>query len=104
MNDLLLAPFVALRRLPQLWFEALHPNPLITGETQRAISEKMAAVGEGLLAAHTETMLAALDLGEALMTGRLPESPLQTQQRIAEAALAPAARRVRANMRRLSQP
>jgi hypothetical protein len=103
MNDLFLAPFVIMRRLPQLWFEALHPNPLNSRETQRAVSEKLAAFGEGVIAAQTETLVAMADFAGAVMTGRVPDSPLVTQQRITEAALAPAGKRVRANMRRLAR-
>jgi len=103
MNDLFLVPFVIMRRLPQLWFEALHPDPLTSRETQRAVSEKMAAFGEGVIAAQTEVLVAVVDFTGAVMAGRMPDSPLLTQQRITEAALAPAGRRVRANMRRLSR-
>ncbi len=101
MDDLFLAPLVIFRRLPQLWFEALHPNPLISGETQRAITEKVAAIGEGLLAAHTEALAVTLDMGAALIAGKLPAT--DSMDRITEAALAPARKRVRANMRRLSR-
>ncbi len=101
MDDLFLAPFVILRRLPQLWFEALHPNPAISRETQRAINEKIAALGEGLVAAHAEALASTLDMTTALLNGRLPEA--NAMERITEAALAPARKRVRANMRRLSR-
>ncbi len=101
MDDLFLSPLVILRRLPQLWFEALHPNPLISGETQQAITEKFSAISEGFVAAQSEMLSATLDAGMALLSGRLPS--ITPMERITEAALAPARNAVRANMVRLSQ-
>jgi hypothetical protein len=102
MYRLFHAPFVIARRLPQLWFEALHPNLMMRDETRRATMEKLAAIGEGIVGVQVEAMKAAMEVTAAMMTGRAPMAKAaRMPRRIANAAFAPAGRRVRANARRL---
>jgi len=104
MDDLFLVPLVIMRRLPQLWFEALHPNPLVGDETWRAVNEKLAAFGEGVVGANVEAFRAVVELGSAVASGKLSQrAAIEMPERIARAALAPAVRRVKANARRLGR-
>ncbi len=104
MSSLFLAPYVVMQRLPQLWFEALHPNPMVSDESSRAVTEKVTAVSEGMLAAHVEACKTPFMMGLALLNGHSPASAaLGAPRRIAKAALAPLEREVTANVKRLTK-
>ena len=100
--DLMLAPMVALMRLPVMATETQHGAALRT-ETKRAVSEKLAAVAEGVMSAQISVMQSALGFWPEVFAGRAP-SLLSgvAMERSVNAALKPASRRVKANYKRLS--
>jgi hypothetical protein len=103
VSGLVLAPMVIWARLPILWYEALNPDPSRRSETNRMVVEKIAAAQEGMLAANLAVAQATFDAGFAMMAGSSPaRETRKAAERIMQAGLAPAARRVRANARRLS--
>ncbi|HRJ69552.1 MAG TPA: hypothetical protein PK812_08090, partial [Beijerinckiaceae bacterium] len=69
MNSFFLAPLVIAHRLPQLMFEAFHPNPFAREESARAVTEKVAALNEGIVAAQAEAMRAPFLIGLAFLNG-----------------------------------
>ena len=77
-------------RLPMLWAMAWHPTPKRRAEALRMVTEKSAAAAEGIAAAWSQAALAGVRI--------MGDNPME---KVAEAALKPARRRVRANARRL---
>jgi hypothetical protein len=104
LSGLWLSPFVMASRMPILWAESLNPNPGSRSETNRMMAEKMAAVQEGALAAQTTLGQAMLETWAALAFGQVPKTtPRNTADAMMQAGLAPAARRVKANAKRLGK-
>jgi hypothetical protein len=104
LSGLWLSPFVVAARLPILWFESLNPDPGSRTETNRMVSEKLAAVQEGMLAAQVTLGMAMTENAAAMIFGRVPQStPRNTTEAMMNAVLAPAARTVKANVRRLGK-
>jgi hypothetical protein len=102
--DVVLAPMVVALRLPYLWWEAFGGNAFGRRESTVMVTEKLEALRRGAAAAQVEAVHVAFDA--ALAAARLKpqqsaELLLSGPQRIANAALRPAARRVRANVKRL---
>lgn len=85
-------------RLPMLWAMAWSPSPARRVEALRMITEKQAAVAEGMNAASLE----ALSQWMKLVSGQ-GISAEAAGKRIMQAAQRPAARRMRANARRLKR-
>lgn len=103
MNSLFLAPLVIAHRLPQLMFEAFHPNPFAREESTLAVTEKVAALTEGMIAAQVEAMRAPFLVGLAFLNGRgAAMAAFNTPRKVARAAVEPMERRVRANVHRLT--
>ena len=84
-----------LRRLPILWWAAVWPSPAAHAETRHMVVEKQMALVEGLLAFQVEFTKLWF---QPWWAARLPH---EAAQHLAQAATAPAARRVKANARRL---
>jgi hypothetical protein len=103
LTDLAWAPFVVASRMPILMFEAMNPDPRQRSETTRMVTEKVAAAQEGMMAAQFALVSASINAGVAMLTGRMPDTPRQTASKVMAASLQPSARRVKANMRRLSR-
>lgn len=104
MTALYLAPFVIAQRLPQLWFEALHPNPLVCDESRLAVTEKVEAFAASLMAGQRALMVAPMAMAADLLAGRSPlDAAMGAQKRIARAASRPIERRLRHNLKRLSR-
>jgi hypothetical protein len=104
LSGLWLSPYVMASRMPILLAEALHPNPGSRNETNRMMAEKLAAVHEGTLAAQTALGQAVLETWAALAFGQVPKAtPRKTANAMMQASLAPAARRVKANAKRLGK-
>ena len=104
LAGLWLSPLVVAARLPILWFEALIPDPGRRKETNRMVVEKVAAMQEGLVASQLALGAAMAEASVAMMFGLKPKgTPEALTQRMINAGLAPAARRVRANHRRLGK-
>ena len=102
-GSLMLAPAVMALRAPLLATEASDSNPW-GAETTRAVSEKMAAATEGMVAAQLSLVRSASTFWLELYSGRTP-SLLNgvAVERAVHAALRPAGRRVRKNYNRLKK-
>lgn len=100
--DLMLAPMVAMMRLPLMAMDAGSNQPWGT-ETARAVNEKTTAVAEGMFAAQMSILQSASRFWPELLSGRTPSLfNGVAAERSMSAALKPASRAVKANFRRLS--
>ncbi|WP_374332032.1 hypothetical protein [Aestuariivirga sp.] len=80
---------VIARRLPGLWWGMISPSAASHSELVKTVVEKQMAFVEGCFAVQTEMFKMML-------------APLEgSHDRLMQAALAPSARRVKANLRRL---
>lgn len=101
--DLMLAPAVMAFRLPIMATEASGSNPW-RPETMSAVTEKVAAVSEGMAAAQLSLARSAWAFWPEMFSGHVPSLINGKAVRLAtDAALKPAGKRVRANYRRLSK-
>jgi hypothetical protein len=104
LEGLWLSPFVIATRLPILVLESLNPNPSRRSETNRMVAEKLAATQEGVLAVQMALGKAMAENFAAFAFGQTPKiTPRNTADAMVRAGLAPAARRVRANAKRLAK-
>jgi hypothetical protein len=104
LSGLWLSPFVVMTRMPILFYESLNPDPSRRNETNRMVAEKMAAAQEGMLAAQVAFGRAVAENMAALAFGQTMQStPRKTASAMFHAGLAPAARRVKANAKRLGK-
>lgn len=101
--ELYYAPLVVAQRLPLLWLEAMGLSRTGERESQRMVTEKMAAVFEGGVAAQVELQRLWWQSSMAMMRGMAPTGPVAATRRVANAALQPAARRVKSNVKRLAK-
>ncbi|RUM99648.1 hypothetical protein EET67_01800 [Pseudaminobacter arsenicus] len=102
-HDLMLAPMVMAMRLPLMAMEARDKN-LWGVETTRAISEKNAALVEGIAAAQMSLLRSATAFWFDVAAGRTPALMNGAAvERSMRAAMKPASRQVKANYRRLSK-
>jgi hypothetical protein len=99
--SLMLAPAVMALRTPLLMAEAADANPWRV-ETSRAVSEKLAAAAEGMVAAQLSLVKSTSSFWFEVYSGSMP-SLLNgvALERATHAALKPAGRRVKKNYRRL---
>jgi hypothetical protein len=81
---------VIARRLPGMWLGLISPTPASQSELMKMVVEKQMAFVEGCFAMQTEMFKMMLSPQEA-----------GSHDRLMQAALAPSARRVKANLRRL---
>lgn len=103
-HSLSLAPMVVGMRLPILVMEAMSPFPgHRKPEGERMIMEKSAAVIETFGAVQAEMMQAWTGMWFAMLAGEKPDAVKFSRalEDITEASMAPSARRVKANYRRL---
>lgn len=100
-GSLMLAPAVMALRAPLLAAEAGKLDPWRT-ETTRAVSEKLAAAAEGMVAAQLSLVRSSSSFWLEIFSGSTP-SLLNgvAMERAVHAALKPAGRRVKKNYRRL---
>jgi hypothetical protein len=104
LSGLLLSPMVMAARMPILMYESLNPDPRRRNETNRMVAEKVAAAQEGMLAAQVAFGRAVAENTISVLFGRMPRStPHNTAEAIVQAGLAPAARVVKANAKRLTR-
>jgi hypothetical protein len=102
--DLMLAPLVVAARLPILWQEALTFDPKARPETRRMVAEKLAAAQEGIVAAQVAFGQAMFEGWAAMAFGQpAPSTPRRIAHSMVAASLSPAARKVKANVRRLGK-
>jgi hypothetical protein len=103
LNGLWLSPLVVAARMPVLMAEALNPDPSRRTETNRMVQEKVAATQEGIVAAQLALGQACMETFAALAFGQIPRTtPGNTADAMMQAGLAPAARKVKANIKRLT--
>jgi len=100
--DLMLAPMVAMMRLPLMALDARSDQPWST-ETARAVNEKTLAMAQGVLALQISLLQSAWRFWPEVLSGHAP-SLLNgvAAERSINAALKPASRAVKANFKRLS--
>lgn len=104
MHQFLFAPYVIAWRSVSICLSIMQPTPARSRENARMVTEKYAAAFDGAFAMQTEMARASFAVWSAALTGRSPVAALQTgAERVAEAAMKPAARAVGANARRLSR-
>jgi hypothetical protein len=104
LSGLWLSPMVMAARMPILMYESLNPDPSRRNETNRMVTEKVAAAQEGMLAAQIAFGRAVTENAISMLFGRMPRStPQNTAEAMVQAGLAPAARQVKANARRLTK-
>jgi len=84
-----------MRRMPTLWWGMMAPSPAAHAEITRMVIEKQAAFLEGVFALQMEF------IRQMMSPVLVARRPLQAAEHLARAATAPAARRVKANARRL---
>ncbi|MER8371600.1 hypothetical protein [Mesorhizobium sp. M1409] len=101
-GDLMLAPLVAMMRLPLMAMDGGSSQPWNT-ETARAVNEKTVAMAEGAFAAQMSFLQSASRFWPEIYSGRTPSlfNGVAAERSIS-AALKPASRAVKANFRRLS--
>src|SRR5882757_4734265 len=99
-QDLMLAPLVAMMRLPLM---AAENGRGWSPETARAVQEKATAVAEGAFAAQMALLQSTARFWPEVFSGRMPSlfNGMAVERSIS-AALKPASRAVKANFRRLS--
>lgn len=103
MHRLLLAPWVVAMRWPGLMAGLSGPSPRQRRENRRMVDEKIAAAQAGGMAAgRTLATLAFQAAAAGWAPWTLPRLA-RAQRAVLEAALAPAARTVGANAKRLSR-
>ncbi|MET2826333.1 hypothetical protein [Mesorhizobium shangrilense] len=101
-GDLMLAPLVAMMRLPMMAMDAGSSRPWGT-ETARAVNEKTVAMAEGAFAAQMSLLHSASRFWPEVFSGRTPSLFNGiAAERSFNAALKPASVAVKANFRRLS--
>lgn len=101
--SLMLAPAVVAARLPRLIKEA-GDSQRTPREATRAVTEKMVATAEGVAAANLAMAGAMFSFWPDLLAGKVPALVSGAALRdVADAALKPAGKRVRANLRRLTR-
>jgi hypothetical protein len=88
--------------MPLMWWVAVAPTAKRRAEMARMVTEMNAAMLDGMIAANFHASREAFDFWSKAMTGRLGhDAGPQAMGRIAAAAAAPAAKRVKANRSRL---
>jgi hypothetical protein len=102
-KGLLLAPLVVAQRAPLLWLEICGLGGG-SRETERMVEEKFAAAAEGAMAMQAELQSIWWQSTLAMWQGLRPPTFVQAGTRLTQAALRPAARRVKSNAKRLAAP
>lgn len=104
MLRLFLAPWVIAMRWPDMMMSLTDPTPQRLRENQRMVSEKVAAVQAGNLAAgQAMTRLWLQMMATPWSAAMTPERMMRAQSTVLSAAMAPAARTVAGNARRLAR-
>ncbi|QND53536.1 hypothetical protein HB779_17785 [Phyllobacterium sp. 628] len=102
VHDLQMASTVIAMRLPMMMMEGLTESSS-KSEATRAVSEKMAAVTEGAVAAQISVMNSAATFWFDIWSGKSPAAIAQaTIDKATNAALQPGRKTLRANYKRLT--
>ena len=104
----MLAPFVVSLRMPLVMWELATPyfaRHRDTAEGRRAVVEKSAAIMESYGSAHAELMQSWTRIWLGALSGEVPNPRIISRavQDVVDAGVEPAAKRVRANYRRLRE-
>lgn len=103
MEDFLLAPLVVAARMPLLWLEMVGLGGPGRRESERMVTEKVAAFQQGFIAAQVELLKASFAVSDALARGASPAPAMvRASRRIQAVATRPASRLMRANAKRLT--
>ncbi|UGX86825.1 hypothetical protein [Phyllobacterium meliloti] len=101
VHDLQMASMVIAMRLPVMMMEGLTEKSAKT-ESTRAVSEKMAAMTDGVVAAQMSVMNSAATFWLDVWSGKSPAAIAQaTIDKATKAALHPGRKTLRANYKRL---
>jgi hypothetical protein len=101
-RDGLAAAEVIARRMPTLWMMPFAPTFGAQAEIVRMVAEKQAAAAEGLMSASLAAAMQGQWLWYKAMTGTLKVGDMaEAHRRVQRAAMAPAGKRLKANVRRL---
>jgi ribulose 1,5-bisphosphate synthetase/thiazole synthase len=96
------APFVAAQRMSRMMLPDFLRTPHDRAEDGRMVAEKTRAVADGVIAANLEFSSQIMNAWIGAAFGQMPR-PMRAADAIAAAALKPARRRVRENVKRLSK-
>lgn len=103
--DAMSAGEVIARRMPTLWMLPFLPTRGAQVETARMVAEKQAAMAEGYMSACFAAAVQGQQLWFKAVTGTLKASDVaRAQDKVHRAAMAPAGKRLRANVKRLRKP
>lgn len=93
---------VIARRMPTLWMMPFLPTWGAQAEMVRMVAEKQAAMTEGMMSASFAAAMQGQELWFKAMTGTLKAGDMTAAHtRVQRAAIAPASKRLRANVKRL---
>jgi hypothetical protein len=93
---------VIARRMPTLWMMPFMPTWGAQAELVRMIAEKQAAAAEGMMSASFAAAMQGQRLWVKAMTGTLKAGDMaEAHHRVQRAAIAPAGKRLKANVKRL---
>jgi hypothetical protein len=93
---------VIARRMPTLWMMPFLPTMGAQAETVRMVAEKQAAMAEGWMSASFAAAMQGQRLWFKAMTGTLKAGDMaEAHTHVQRAAMAPAGKRLRANVKRL---
>jgi hypothetical protein len=99
----MMAPAVMALRWPTLVAEAMSHSGT-RPETRRAVTEKMVAAAEGAVAMQMSLATAGFRAWTGLLAGRIEQNSLgKAHSAAVDAALRPSAKRVSANLKRLTR-
>ncbi len=107
LEVMILAPMVIAMRVPNVMYELATPwhasGGRRGGEGEKAVIEKTAVMVESFGVVHTEMLNTWTEMTTSAMRGELPNvaKVSRSMQDISDAGLAPVAKRVRANYKRL---
>ena len=96
------APFVMAQRMSRMMLPEFLRTAHDRAEDKRMVEEKTKAAADGMMAANVELGQQMMNAWMGMAFGKMPQ-PMRAADAIAAAALKPARRRVRANVKRLGK-
>jgi endonuclease V-like protein UPF0215 family len=98
----LFAPMVIAQRMSRMMLPEIMRTANDRAEDTRMVKEKTKAATDGMMAANVELGQQMMDAWIGMVFGKMPQ-PMRAADAIASAALKPARRQVKANVKRLSK-
>ena len=103
-EDAYLASMVIAMRMPVMMLEAMSKTERSGAETQRAVSEKVAAAVDGAVAAQVSLISSASTFWFDVMCGQSPAGLMaKAARKAADASVRPGRKTLRANYKRLQR-